>query len=104
MSKVHYPRGKWRDIVFAGLVLLVVITDQLTKWWISSNLARGEILWDAGFLQIIHVYNTGAAFGIFKGHSSVLLVVDIIGIVAMLLILFFLRNRWHYLASLPVVP
>ncbi|OGO32258.1 MAG: signal peptidase II [Chloroflexi bacterium RBG_16_56_11] len=88
---------------FACLVLLVVSADQLTKWWISSHLSRGEVLWDAGLLQIVRVYNTGAAFGVFQGHSLFLLAVDIIGIVAMLFILFFLRRRWPFLRSLPVI-
>jgi signal peptidase II len=100
MEKVSFRRDKWRDLVFAGIVILVVTADQLTKWWIRSSLSVGQVLWDAGFLQIIRVNNTGAAFGIFKGHSIALLIVDIIGIAAILFVVFVLRRRWSFLDSM----
>jgi signal peptidase II len=97
MQKVHRPRDKWRDVVFGGIVLLVVLADQLTKWWITNILQPGEILWDAGFLQVVHVHNTGAAFGIFKGHTPTLIIIVFLEIVVILLIVFFLRNRLSFL-------
>jgi signal peptidase II len=63
MRKVDRPQFNWRDIVFIDIILLVIVADQLSKFWIVKHLQLGEILWDAGLLQIIHVKNTGAAFG-----------------------------------------
>ena len=94
MTKLLHPRNKRRDVVFAGIALLVVIADQLSKWWIRANLAPGESLFDAGFFQIIHIQNTGAAFGIFKGHPLVFTIFDFIGIIAFLLIVLVLPRRW----------
>jgi signal peptidase II len=94
MTKLLHPRNRRQDVVFAGIALLVVIADQLSKWWIKANLAPGESLFDAGFFQIIHIQNTGAAFGIFKGHPLFFTIFDFIGIIVFLLVVFFLPRRW----------
>jgi signal peptidase II len=101
MPKLHHP-NKWRDVVFAGIALLVVIADQLSKWWIVANLSLGESLFDAGFFRIVRVQNTGAAFGIFKGHPLVFTVFDFIGIIVFLLLVLVLSRRWPFLDRMPV--
>lgn len=96
MQKVHRPRDKWRDVVFGGIVLLIVLADQLTKTWIRTNLALGQSVSDTGFFRIIHVQNTGAAFGLFQDHSFTLTIVDIVGIVVILVLVLLLRSRWSF--------
>lgn len=45
---------------------LIVILDQLTKWWILQTLPlHTAISVIPGFFDIVHVRNTGAAFGMF---------------------------------------
>jgi signal peptidase II len=47
-----------------GLVLVILIADQLSKAWVRANLQHGEsrtII--PGFMDLTHVQNTGAAFG-----------------------------------------
>lgn len=55
-------------LVFAGLIILF---DQLTKFWVRSSLALGEIWvpWESTlpFVRIVHWYNTGVAFGLLQG-------------------------------------
>jgi len=96
MQKVHRPQDKWRDVVFGGIVLLVVLADQLSKTWIRANLALGQSINDVGFFRILHVQNTGAAFGLFQDHSLTLTIVDIIGIVVILALIIILRSRWSF--------
>lgn len=104
MEKLHrLLRDNWRDLVSVCIIILVIVTDQLTKTWIRNNLAVGEVLFDAGVFRIIHVWNTGAIFGIFKDHSSVLLIVAILGIIAILLLVLILRKRWPFLNTMPVM-
>lgn len=91
------PRDKWRDIVFAAIVICLAVADQLTKSWIRSHLAVGEVLFDAGVFQIIHVQNTGAAFGIFKGFPYVFVAIEVIATLAILYLLVFMRSRWTFL-------
>ena len=94
MQKVNRPQGKWRDVVFVCIGLFVIAADQLSKTWIRTNLALGQSIFDVEFFRIIHVYNTGAAFGIFKGHSQTIAIITGIGIVAILVFIFILRSRW----------
>ncbi len=65
------------------LVVFVVLgLDQLTKAWIRSHLAPGQSLFSIGIFRIDYVHNTGAAFGLFPGHSALLTGVSIIGAAA----------------------
>ena len=102
MQRVSRPQGKWRNVVFGCIGLLVILADQLSKTWIRANMDRGQSLFDAGFFQIVHVHNTGAAFGIFQDHTLTLIIVAFIGIVAILLLVFILQSRWSFLDSLLV--
>ncbi len=99
MQKEHHPRDNWRDVVFGGIVLLVVLADQLTKTWIRANLSFGQSISDVGFFRILHVHNTGAAFGMFKDHAFTLTIIDIVGIVVILALALLLRSRWSFYDS-----
>jgi signal peptidase II len=97
MPKLLHPLNRWRDVIFAGIALLIVIADQLSKWWIRANLAPGQTFVDFGFFQIIHVQNTGAAFGIFKGFPLVFIAIDFIGIIVFVLLALVFSRRWPFL-------
>jgi 23S rRNA pseudouridine1911/1915/1917 synthase len=98
MQKTNHPQGKWRRSVILFLIaFLVVATDQLSKIWIRSNLLVGQSLPKAGFFRLTHVQNTGAAFGLFYGQSLPLTIVGLVGIVILLLYVFFLRQRFPLL-------
>jgi signal peptidase II len=50
------------------LVVLIVPLDQLTKYWVSSNIAYGSYVQVIdGFFKITHARNPGAALGIAQG-------------------------------------
>jgi signal peptidase II len=91
------PRDKWRDAVFAAIVIGVSVLDQLTKAWIRHHLAVGDVLFDAGIFQIVHVQNTGAAFGIFKGVPYLFVAVEVIAFLAILYLVIFMRRTWTFL-------
>ncbi len=58
-------------MLFAGIVILVVVLDQLTKLWIVSHFGLYESLQVIpGFFQITYLTNTGAAFGLLAGHPA----------------------------------
>jgi signal peptidase II len=102
MQKVNRPQGKWRNVVLGCVGLLVILADQLSKWWIRENLDPGQSLFDAGFFRIVYIYNTGAAFGIFKNHSLILTIVDFVGIAVILLLVLVWSRRWSFFDSLLV--
>lgn len=74
----------WTDRVLAyrtlWIIAVVVFTiDQLTKTWIVANLqfptywpSEGAITVIDGFFYLVHVGNTGAAWSLFAGQSSLL--------------------------------
>ena len=100
MQKGNRPQDRWRNVVFGCVGLLVILADQLSKTWIRVNLALGQSLCDAGFFRIVHIQNTGAAFGIFKDHTLTLTIVAFIGIAVILFLVFVLHNRWPFLDSM----
>ncbi len=77
-----------KRVAFA-IALAVAVIDQLVKVWIRANLSIGEVLFQAGFFRIIRITNTGAAFGIFPSIPGLLMIFDIIGIIALSLIIIF---------------
>jgi signal peptidase II len=70
------------------MALLTVLVDQLTKHLVASNLGRYDswapIAALSGWLDIHHVTNTGAAFGLFQRGSAALAIVSILVCLAIL--------------------
>jgi signal peptidase II len=98
MQKVNSLQAKWRNVVFFfTTALLLVAADQLSKFWIRSNLAIGESLFEVGFFRLTYVRNTGAAFGLFQGQSLPLTIVASVGVAALLLYVFFFYRKLPFL-------
>jgi signal peptidase II len=100
MQKLRRRQDKWLDIVFVSVAAFVVIADQFTKALIRASLAPGEVLFDIGFFRILHLHNTGAAFGLFRGHSLTMVILAIIAVIVILLLVFLLRSRWAFFQSM----
>jgi signal peptidase II len=71
----------------AGIVLVIALLDQLTKWLVRTNLP----LWDQreiipGFMNLVHVQNTGAAFGLLNNVDFAYKPAVMIGIAALALV------------------
>ena len=74
-----------------GLIAaVIVLLDQWTKALVRANIPQGaswlpeSLLWLSPYARIVHWYNTGAAFGMFKDASMVLTVLAFIVIGAIL--------------------
>lgn len=53
------------------LALAMVSGDQATKWWVRSTIdPLAPIPVIPGFFDLVHIGNTGAAFGAFKGGNA----------------------------------
>ena|SRR5687767_484963 len=72
------------------IAALIVGLDQWTKWLVRANIPTGEawlpesLAWLSPYARIVHWYNTGAAFGIFKEGGMVFTVLAFIVIGAIL--------------------
>ncbi len=77
--------GPARLAVALGVVVAVVLADQLTKWWAVDRLSSGpvHVFWRLDFSLS---YNTGSAFSLFQGDTGILVVVALV-LVGVLLVL-----------------
>ena len=54
-----------------GVAIVVVILDQLTKYWVSLKIEAGTYIFPEpipvikNFFSLVHIHNTGAAWGTF---------------------------------------
>ena len=64
------------------LATIITICDQLTKGWIEANIPLGGSVTPfpglASYFSLVHYTNTGSAFGLFRGQSSVFVVIGFI--------------------------
>ena len=80
---------------FSALATLVVVLDQLTKFWIVSNFnlhASRTII--PGLFDLTYLVNTGVAFGMFAGSPAVWRQVFFIGVAlaALCILIYMYRN------------
>ena len=70
-------------------VATVLILDQLTKLWITGNIAFNSYFYPQdtdvievvkGFFYIVHIGNEGAAWGMFSGHGEILALFTLIAL------------------------
>ena len=57
------------------IAVVVIAADQLTKLWITSNLAMGESIPQEAPIRLTYVVNTGAAFGLLPQYSIYLVLI-----------------------------
>jgi len=65
MTKVTDSKGGWWKWLL--LAAAVVIADQFTKSLVVASFARGEAMPVTGFMSLVLVYNSGAAFSFLAG-------------------------------------
>jgi len=70
--------------LFLGLAALVVVLDQLTKAWLTSFLAPGQMVSIVGdYVRLVHGQNNGALFGLFR-ESALLFGIVSLGVIALI--------------------
>lgn len=63
--------GDNRYRILLGVGFLVLLADQLTKWWTMTAIpTHGSVTIIPGFFDLVHVRNRGAAFG-FLNRSDI---------------------------------
>ena len=79
-----------------GLSALVIVLDQLSKYWISNNFSYGESLYVLDIFNLVLVHNTGAAFSFLSDAGGIQRwLFSIIAIVASVWIIWLLRKHQH---------
>jgi len=87
-----------RSLITLITVLVLVAVDRITKGWIRTY-PEGSVIWKAGFIEVIHTQNTGAAFGIFQGQNKPLIFVAFGGIILLVALAVWTHRRLPYLVT-----
>src|SRR5271169_4541839 len=86
---------KNRGVIYFLISLLIFALDQITKYFIKTNVGFYDSIRVTSFFNIVHVQNTGSAFGMFKSLGNSFFI--IIALLAMALVTFLIikdrRNR-----------
>ncbi|MBO4326311.1 MAG: signal peptidase II [Clostridia bacterium] len=106
------PAGKkrvnWRfylisAAIFAGVCGLIIAVDQITKAIVYGKIFYGSsIVLIPGLLEISHVHNTGAAWGMFNQHTGLLSAVTLLAC-ALLCFLYMQSRKKLFRAALLMV-
>lgn len=83
---------KWREyrdlFLLAGLI---IAADQYTKWLVRTNLDFMESWspwpWLSPYARILHIHNTGAAFGMFQNLGTFFMILSVV--VSILILYYF---------------
>ncbi|MFC5466226.1 signal peptidase II [Lederbergia graminis] len=66
-------------ILFYSVTILIIVIDQLSKYWVRTHLQIGDTIEVVnGVLHFTHIQNSGAAFGWFQGYGRLFVPVAII--------------------------
>ena len=77
----------YRDSLFLSLATAIFVVDQITKHFVRTNLVPYlDAIPYEGPVRIVHVYNSGAAFGLFQDLTFPLIIASLVGIGVLLLV------------------
>src|SRR5205807_6067331 len=78
-------KGRAAALARAALVVAVVVgLDQLTKHTIAAGISPGETKKFLPAINLVHVRNTGVAFGVLSGGGTLVLVFTLTALVALI--------------------
>jgi signal peptidase II len=75
-----------------AVAAVVVLVDQLSKWWALSHVHQAHRV--LGPLGLGLTFNTGSSFSLFAGHSTALTLVVPLLVVVLVVVAYRNRNRW----------
>jgi signal peptidase II len=97
------PSRRARSAAFAraGVVLAIVVgLDQLTKHTVAASVAPGETRKFLPLVNLVHVRNTGVAFGVLSGGGALVLALTLLALSALVLYLALRPDRpWLWLPT-----
>lgn len=83
----------------ALIVSVIVVMDQLLKFFIRKYVIDIEVIKD--FFSITFIKNTGAGFGILKGYTTLLIIVNVLALIFLFYV--YIKSKKSYLANISMV-
>ncbi len=74
----------------AGVIAVVLIVDRITKRAVVNGIRIGDVHKFLPGVNLVHVQNSGVAFGFFSGGGALVLVLTLVALLA--LVVYFLRR------------
>ena len=84
------------------LAALIIVSDRAVKLYIVDNCRQGEVFGELpGIADFLYVKNTGAAFSVLSGNTTLLAVISIVFLIAVVLYKI-IRKPQHFMENLAV--
>lgn len=83
-----------------SLILVILVSDQLSKFWAVANLAEGSLPVFGDFFRLTLVYNKGGAMGTNVGSPTMYLILALI--ILPVIIYYIWSHRQSYAMSVPL--
>jgi len=94
-------KSRLTALIFIGIAAVLITVDRLTKMWVVANVGyrtriSGIRIGGTELVDITHIHNDGAAFGILSGMQTLLITITSVFLVAALVVLFSgkVKCRW----------
>ena len=81
-----------RDAFLFSILLIALVSDQLTKVAVVASLRLGESVPAEGLFRFTYTTNTGSIFGLFPGQTAALTVASFVGVG--ILLYFYHAHPW----------
>ena len=84
-SHASAPEGR-RSLAFArvgALIAGVLVLDRITKHLVNDGIAPGDVHKFLPAVNLVHVNNSGVAFGFFSGGGAIVLVLTLVALCAL---------------------
>lgn len=101
MTKIHL------NLYIFFLIIIVILLDQISKWIVIQSLSENSALYVLPILNIVLVYNPGAAFGFLADaggwQNGFFIVVTLLILVAIFYFLIKAKNENRYIEMIAII-
>lgn len=90
-------------MIYYLIIAAVILSDQVIKYIVSSNMQTGDTIpIIENIFHITYVSNTGAAFSLWEEQWSIIVAFPAIVLASGMVILFFKRKSWSFPMNLAI--
>lgn len=82
-------------LIALAIITVCLVADLLTKWLLADKLLKdgSDILLIPGLFNLTYVKNTGAAFGMFSGNLTFLIILTVVFVIIFILMFLYFNHK-----------